>query len=183
MVPPSCFMPQGFYLGCSLSDIHPFISWVTPTHPPKHCSGITSSVEYCLSFLETLCLAAIYWVPLYWELWDVLGTGEWLRQFILCNFTDEMKWCKKKSSVNDKVKHLTATCIGLFGDLRVGATVGRCEGRSLPVIDGIWLCLWMNGTGKDHKEYRAFWAFRAKCVCQGRNHSLSGCLSILRSDN
>lgn len=44
----------------SLSEIHPFIFWVAPTLPPKHSSGIASSVKSSLSFLETICLAAIY---------------------------------------------------------------------------------------------------------------------------
>lgn len=125
----------------SVFETHTFIPWITLMHPPNHCSGITSFVEY-LSFIEIIYLAALYWAHLYQELWDVLGTWEWLRQFILCSFIDEMKWCKKKSSLNDKVRHLTVTCIGCNGDVS-GAMDEQVSGEKA-TCKGFYLTLFMN---------------------------------------
>lgn len=60
----------------------------------------------------------------------------------LC-FIGEIKRCNK--SLNDKVRHLTVTCIGYSGDVRVGAMDGQvlwekptCKGWHLTLFMDKW---------------------------------------------
>ena len=141
-LPCHAFMPLGFYPGRSLS------LWNPHFHPLGHSYASSKSLfrHHFLCgvfiFVEIVYLAALYWAHLYQELWDVLGTWEWLRQFILFNFIDEMKWCKKKSSLNDKVRHLTVTCIGCNGD--VSGAMGEQVSGEKATCKGFYLTLFMN---------------------------------------
>lgn len=79
---------------------HRVISWVTPMILQSTVQASLPLWSLCF-FLEITYLAAIYWAPMYQELWDVLGKWEWLRQSILGSFIDEMKGFLKKSFLND----------------------------------------------------------------------------------
>lgn len=155
----------------SLSMDHPLISWVILMNPPKHYSGITSSVESSLSFLEIIYFAATYRAPLYRETWNVLGTWKWLNrsQYAVSKMRRKKILSKWQGKISDKYVQWR----------QENEDNGGLVFREVTSNDSNWFCSWVIVTDKDNKEWKSFWDFCGgwfkplSGVCQACNWPLS----------